>query len=82
MEYKNVEKKDFKGNKVKVLAETYDPGIPEIKGCGEDLGWRKNLLITYMRCLEERKNIKHGRKKVITGNFFCSPWRPYIFAQI
>ncbi len=44
MEYKNVEKKDFKGNKVKVLAETYEPGIPEIKGCGEDLGWRKNLL--------------------------------------
>jgi hypothetical protein len=44
MEYKNVEKKDFKGNKVKVLAETYEPGEPEIKGCGEDLGWRKNLL--------------------------------------
>lgn len=43
MEYKIVEKKDFKGNKVKVLAETYESGAPETLGCGEDLGWRKNL---------------------------------------
>jgi hypothetical protein len=44
MEYKIVEKKDFKGDKVKILAETYEPGEPEIMGCGEDLGWRKNLM--------------------------------------
>ncbi|MFC1669714.1 hypothetical protein ACFL20_04925 [Spirochaetota bacterium] len=45
MEYKTVEKKDFTGKKVKVLDETYEPGIPERVGCGEDLGWR-GIMVT------------------------------------
>ncbi len=40
MEYKIIEKKDYAGNNVKVLDVTYDAGTPEIKGVGEDRGWR------------------------------------------
>ena len=43
MGYKEVEKKDFNGKTVKVLAETYDEGMPECVGCGEDLGWRAHM---------------------------------------
>lgn len=40
MEYKEIEKKDFTGKKVKILGESYDPGTPECIGSGEYLGWR------------------------------------------
>ena len=43
MEYKDVKKKDFSGKTVKVLDESYDSGVPEIKGAGVDPGWRKNM---------------------------------------
>jgi hypothetical protein len=40
MKQKLIEKQDYAGNKVKVLAETYEPGPPETKGVGEEPGWR------------------------------------------
>ena len=43
MDYKIVEKKDYAGKKVKVLDETYEPGMPERVGCGDSLGWRNKL---------------------------------------
>jgi hypothetical protein len=43
MEYKEVQKDDFTGNKVKVLDATFEKGTPVTIGVGEDLGWRKNF---------------------------------------
>ena len=43
MGYKEVEKKDFNGKKVKVLDETYEDGVPECVGCGQGKGWRSHL---------------------------------------
>ena len=55
MKYKEVEKKDFSGKKVKVLDATYEPGVPECLGCAEDLGWRGHL-ITKEEKLKYLKN--------------------------
>ena len=38
MDYKIVEKNDWRGKKVKVLDETYEPGIPEVKDA-----WRAKI---------------------------------------
>ncbi len=43
MEYKEVQKEDFAGKKVKVLDTTYEEGTPKTSGSGDDLGWRKNF---------------------------------------
>lgn len=43
MEYKEVQKEDFTGKKVKVLDTTYEPGNPVTLGVGDNPGWRKNL---------------------------------------
>ncbi len=43
MEYKEVQKDDFAGKKVKVLDTTYEPGNPKTLGAGETPGWRKNF---------------------------------------
>jgi hypothetical protein len=48
MEYKEVEKKDFSGKKVKVLDATYEEGNPSSQGVAEDFGWRKNLISREM----------------------------------
>jgi hypothetical protein len=54
VEYKIIQKEDFAGNKVQVLAESYEPGAPEIKGAGEERGWRghftdRNQIIRYLK---------------------------------
>jgi hypothetical protein len=54
LEYKTIEKNDYAGNKVKVLGETYEPGLPERKGAGEDKGWRghftdRNEMLRYLK---------------------------------
>ena len=43
MEYKHEEKEDYRGKKVKILTETYEEGVPETSGCGENLDWRNKL---------------------------------------
>ncbi len=43
MDYKHVDKEDYRGKKVKILTETYDEGVPEIIGCGKNLDWRNKL---------------------------------------
>ncbi len=43
MEYKHVEKEDYRGKKVQILTDTYDEGVPEVVGCGENLDWRNKL---------------------------------------
>jgi hypothetical protein len=54
MEYKVIEKKDYAGNKVKVLDVTFESGTPETKGVGEDRGWRghftdRNEMLRYLK---------------------------------
>lgn len=43
MDYKIIEKKDYAGNNVKVLDATFEPGTPEAKGVGDDIGWRGHV---------------------------------------
>lgn len=43
MDYKHVEKEDYRGKKVKILDATYDSGVPETIGCGENYGWRTKI---------------------------------------
>ena len=57
MDYKHIEKEDYKGKKVQILDETYEPGIPETIGCGKSLGWRSKLgtkesKLTYIKTAE------------------------------
>lgn len=71
MKYNEVEKKDFKGKKVKVLAETYEPGHPECVGCGEDTGWR-----SHMATREEKiKYLKNAERYWYSKDWYGSEKR-------
>ena len=57
MDYKHVEKEDYRGKKVKILDVTYESGIPETIGCGKNPGWRSKLKsrddkLNYLRSAE------------------------------
>jgi len=57
MDYKHVEKDQFNGKKVKILAESYEPGSPETIGCGKDPDWRGKLVtrenkLNYLKTAE------------------------------
>ncbi len=71
MDYKHVEKEDYKGEKVKLLDETYEPGIPEIVGCGANLGWR-----THMATMEDKlKYLESGERYWYSDDWFGSEKR-------
>ncbi len=68
MDYKHVEKKDYKGDKVKLLDETYEPGVPEIIGCGKNPGWR-----LHMASREDKlKYLETGERYWYSDEWFVS----------
>jgi hypothetical protein len=71
MDYKHIEKKDYRGKTVKMLDETYEPGIPEISGCGENTGWR-----TVFDTREDKiKYLKSGERYWYSKEWFGSEKR-------
>lgn len=71
MDYKTEDKKDYSGKTVKVLAETYEPGIPDTVGCGASLGWRNNLLTKE----DKLKYLKSGERYWYSNEWFGSEKR-------
>ena len=68
MEEKRILKEDFAGNKVQVLAESYEPGVPITRGVGDDKGWRghfndKNEMLRYL---------KNGERYWYSNNWYGS----------
>jgi hypothetical protein len=71
MEYKTIEKKDYAGNRVTVLDDTYEPGVPETKGVGEDMGWRGHLAGREQML----RYLKNGERYWYSGEWYGSEKR-------
>ena len=71
MDYKHVEKEDYRGKKVKILGETYEPGVPEIIGCGANYGWRTQIETTE----DKIKYLKSGERYWYSKEWFGSEKR-------
>ena len=71
MDYKHVDKKDYSGKNVKVLDETYEPGLPDTIGCGKDPGWRANLTSKELKL----NYLKTGERYWYSDEWFGSEMR-------
>ena len=71
MDYKHVEKKDYRGQTVKILDATYEPGTPEIVGCGKSPGWRGKMETRD----DKIKYLKSGERYWYSNEWFGSEKR-------